>query len=303
MHRWRRNQCLHAACTLGALALLSWTTEAAAYCQTTTCDPTSQACEKDGSGCVVEGIPISWPGGCFGYSLAEGEASPIPTQELAIVAQASFDAWLQAQCSDGGPGLRIAELNQVECAQAEFNPRGGNANTIFVRGETWPYESSALALTTVTYSTTTGEILDADIEVNAVHYTMTTTDEGVDYDLQSVLNHEVGHWLGLAHTLEASAVMYARHKRGSKSKRTLHADDEAGICAVYPPSSADSQCDPSPYGGFESTCGGTIRTTSQQPSASGCGISVPGRRPFGWGLALMGVALLLQRRRRSPSSR
>jgi len=59
--------------------------------------------------------------------------------------------------------------------------------------------------------------LDADVELNAYDFKLQHRRPGDDYDLDSVLTHELGHWLGLAHTLDSSATMFAEYKEGSDS--------------------------------------------------------------------------------------
>lgn len=49
-------------------------------------------------------------------------------------------------------------------------------------------------------------------------------------DLQTVATHELGHILGLGHSSETNAVMYAYY---SSRRRTLHSDDVEGIQALY----------------------------------------------------------------------
>ena len=52
------------------------------------------------------------------------------------------------------------------------------------------------------------------------------------YDLQAILTHETGHFLGLAHATEATSVMYAFYRQGAID---LTEDDAAGLCSIYPP--------------------------------------------------------------------
>jgi predicted Zn-dependent protease len=53
------------------------------------------------------------------------------------------------------------------------------------------------------------------------------------HDLQSVLTHELGHWLSLDHSEYPYATMYGRNERGSIRSRTLSSDDIAGIQHIY----------------------------------------------------------------------
>ena len=54
---------------------------------------------------------------------------------------------------------------------------------------------------------------------------------GWDTDLETICLHEMGHLLGLDHTSQFMAVMYAYY---NGEKRDLHSDDRDGICSMYP---------------------------------------------------------------------
>jgi hypothetical protein len=76
-----------------------------------------------------------------------------------------------------------------------------------------------------------------DISFNSrANYTLTTG----GYDLQTVALHEIGHALGMAHSSSYGVTMYPAY---TTSRRTLSADDIAGIQAIYGPRSGDA------YGG------------------------------------------------------
>lgn len=57
-------------------------------------------------------------------------------------------------------------------------------------------------------------------------------DDGHDYDLETVVLHEIGHSLGLLHSDVPGSVMAASYDGG---KRALTADDIAGITHIYGP--------------------------------------------------------------------
>ena len=57
---------------------------------------------------------------------------------------------------------------------------------------------------------------------------------GGTFDIQALTTHEGGHNLGLGHSDDTNAVMYAYYPGGTRW-RTLTTDDINGICALYPP--------------------------------------------------------------------
>jgi len=76
------------------------------------------------------------------------------------------------------------------------------------------------------YGTTIDE---ADMAINT-NFSWST--DGInDYDLESVILHELGHVVGLGHSGLSAAVMYASYV---EPRRSLHPDDVAGIYTLYP---------------------------------------------------------------------
>ena len=79
-----------------------------------------------------------------------------------------------------------------------------------------------------------GQILDADILFNpAVTFSM---DGSSGSDLQTVLTHEIGHFLGLDHSAVVKAMMFPY---APPLERTLGSDDVAAISLLYPKSNPD----------------------------------------------------------------
>jgi hypothetical protein len=139
---------------------------------------------------------------------------------------------------------------------AEYNPTKKNANIVMFRDDQWPYigGEDTLAFTHLVFNADTGELWDTDLEINSFEYQFSVGDPVTQNDLDSMLTHEVGHMLGLAHTLVPDATMYARYEPGSDTLRTLATDDARGICAIYPPDRVPSRTSCSPRHGFSDLC-------------------------------------------------
>ncbi len=286
---------------------------ASAYCRTTTCDQTTTACatDPDDRQCVVDGVPLQWPIGCVGVSLNEKASVQVSYADFLRVATAAFDAWNKVSCEGQTPSISTTILGPVVCDEQQFNDEKGNANIVLFRDDDWPYtgQSSVLALTTLTFGVKTGIIYDADMEIRAKpgDVRLTTSDEDVDTDLQSIITHEAGHFLGLAHTSVAEATMLPYYPPKSTKFRSLEADDAAGLCAAYPHDRAGvPACDPggpSPRSlGLSSQCGGADVVAKDSDSGCGCRAVASGPTPgagLGGVLGALGMGGLLRRRRRA----
>ncbi len=295
------------------IGLLLSAERADAYCRTTTqplppnYNPTQ--------GCYVEGLPLFWKNACIGYSINQAASVQIPFDTATVIIDKSFARWSKAKCADTGEkvGIDLSNNGPSVCAEVRYNPNSPNQNLIVFRDSAWPYSdpNNTLGLTTVTFNSETGEIYDADLEINSSGKNLTTVDNPPEngFDLESVITHEAGHFVGLAHATDQKATMFASYKPGSTTLRTLTPDDVAGLCAIYPTSQervvdtrvaasgviAAGQCDANPRHGFTSQC-------EEERSPKGrCSFAPPARSPvaLGVGLAFGALALLRRNRRRS----
>lgn len=251
---------MRSATLLAALALtLGFGRSASAFCRSTACDETKQSCPRDADGCPTAGRPLSWASGCVDiYVQQDGSPSEgLDWETTATSLQRAFDTWLGTDCDGAPPSLQVNVMGPIECHRAEYNSEGRNANIVMFREQDWPYPGSldALALTRPMFALNgPGDIYDADIEINAYGYDFDATGAGAGKaDLDSVLTHEVGHWLGLDHSLERDATMFTPFPGGT-SFRTLASDDQRGICSIYPPGRRPTTTSCEPRHGFSERC-------------------------------------------------
>jgi len=242
-------------CLCACLLAGSWSGAALAYCRTTTCK--GSGCATDDSGCATSGKKLWWRGRCAGFSLQQNGSVLLPTDEVRGTIDAAFATWSDVDCGGGQrASVTTGPLPDSPCIGNEYDPKGRNVNLVVFRDNGWTFKGTYdnIAKTTVHFDADTGEILDVDMEINSAANWFTLGRKDVEYDLQSVITHEVGHFLGIAHSDRPWAVMYPEYEPGSISGRTLDQDDIAAVCAAYPPD-RNASCDLTPRGGFD-TCDG-----------------------------------------------
>ena len=306
----------------GALGLAAFATatQASAFCRTFSCDPSKSTCARDtrDPSCSAGGKPLFWPVSCVSFSLQKdaSKAQGITFEKFQTIADQAFTSWQEVDCGGGQkPSLKFSDYGAVSCDKHEYNqgkvdsggkvtePAQGNANILVFRDQKWPYEgtSNTLALTTLTFNVESGEIYDADMEINGVkgEVTVTTSDTDAKVDLLSVLTHEAGHFIGIAHSSDTAATMFATYTPGTVDLRSLTADDVNAVCSIYPPNRANlPTCDPTPRHGYLTEC------ASQLDTVDACGCRVAGgdsTRPVGlpgFASLVLGALFVARRRRR-----
>lgn len=207
------------------------------------------------------------------------EETGISTNEFRTAVGAALATWSYPQVSCTATSLRIAP----ETSQSQVAGRDG-VNRVLMRVGEWCrdpvamkvcHDPDAVALTTI-FSTATpgaasdGEIFEADIEVNAVNFFWALIPPDAPardyldlYDLQSVLTHETGHFIGLGHNCYVNpgslliddqgkpapdcfmpppdvaeplseATMYPLTNPDDLRMRSLTADEKRAACEIYP---------------------------------------------------------------------
>jgi|SRR5580692_11592726 MYXO-CTERM domain-containing protein len=306
-----------AGCTT-LLALAGLSVPASAFCRTTTSripadyDPSISGCYRpEGS------HPLFWRNACVGYDIQQSASKQISYDDAAAEIALAFTRWTSATCATqshgvGRTSIDVRDLGPVVCGEVQYDNYGGpNQHVIIFRDDEWPYDdtSNTLALTTVTYDPDTGEIYDADMEINTFQYKLSITPEVPQggYDFLAIVTHEAGHFLGMAHATDTHATMYAHYTPGSEAMRLLTEDDIDGICTIYEPdgtrsveapsfptgSVLETSCDPTPMGGFTTQCMSTggCSASSVAPDGPAGGAS--------WGGAFAALVVLAGRRKRA----
>jgi len=236
---------------------------------------------------TVSGLPVRW------------SRSSVPMRvdpALGADAAESLEAGRIAFAAWGGiPNVPVLALEGETQRAPGFASSGPNENGVY-RVASLPIGGNALAVTVSTYRQDDGILLDADILVRDSRDVRLLDEVPVRrdrrrYDLASLLAHESGHVLGLGESMDdASATMWPRLALGDTSARTIEADDEAGVRAIYAemlPGSSDGTPAPLLGGGCSAGRGAARASGAMDGARSGMGRGSSALAA----LALLGFAL------------
>jgi hypothetical protein len=286
---------------IGALSLCASAAPARAYCRLTTKAP------LPGELCRDEGTELAWQRQCISYSLVPMTGPGPALEDVRDAIDRSFDAWERVDCGAGQLPIQLAQTADLGgCMRPEYNRFDPNANTIMFlsRWEGEDFPPTAFGLTLVWHHPMTGQIYDSDMQINETLGAITICGDSCasdEVDLENVITHEAGHFLGLGHSDKEGSTMFASADAGETMKRSLENDDRSGICAIYGRLGAAS-CDPmsndfAPDRGFSAMCG-------ERVEESACAVREPGgERSGSWlGWSVVGAVLAWHARRRRARS-
>jgi MYXO-CTERM domain-containing protein len=263
------------ASAVGLGLLVGASGRADAFCRTTT-SKAPAGYNPAVSGCWTDGVPLAWSVSRVPYAVSSTASTQVSVADATRVADLAFSAWNATSCATKSPAIDAFDDGPIavptglegdalvawaSCSDsASCDPAAHDV--IVFDDEAWPYSDpvNTLALTTVTYGVDDGRIFEAYTEVNSAEHQLTTSEPppagGSTYDLQAILTHEAGHFLGLAHATESTSIMYAYYQPGAID---LTPDDSDALCAVYPPSTPKSGCACSTAGaGSDAAAGASV---------------------------------------------
>jgi len=214
------------------------------------------------------GVPVHWCADTLTYHVDGSGIDGIEGDGEYEVIHWAFDTWSELETP-----FQFVFGTYKSQPEAMFYEEGDNENQVVFIRENWISEVGAdsddyVALTTLSYLKTTGEIVDADIRLNLDQYAFSLCLEPEDLggelrDLWFVMLHEVGHITGLDHSPDSLAVLFVHDSRCSdEPPHALTPDDVQGHLAVYesPPCPVE-YIEPDPFDG------GTL---DQGNAAEGC---------------------------------
>lgn len=204
-------------------------------------------------GVLVEpAISQVWVNRCIPYYIHR-ESNLLSGDAVRQLLRESFDVWESETCSDltfvdGGytdqnPGFDpMAEDNLNVITAIEDAARTGEFFT----------DPGMVAITITAFAVQSGEIFDGDIVINASNFIFDDvqneaacrTQSREPFDLQSIMVHEIGHFIGFDHAPDLESTMYFSAPTCEIKKRTLTEDDMQGLCTVYPVGEASNTCFP-----------------------------------------------------------
>jgi predicted Zn-dependent protease len=221
---------------------------------------------------------VFWATRNIAYTYSADGTPDAPGDDEFTAVRKSFQTWEDVTCSD----MTFRDLGPTARRDVGFDfARKDNLNlllwrTLSCRDEVtatdpcwddgscgnvhdcWDHSDGVIALTTTTFNSATGQLVDADIEFNDApqadgdHFAFTAVDAPectvpgqlncVRTDVQNTATHEIGHVLGFAHTPIADATMFDSAPLGETKKRSLAQDDIDALCTVYPSGARPSIC-------------------------------------------------------------
>ena len=174
------------------------------------------------------GKPLRWQTNKFPvrFVINQAGSADLSVADVEEAVKVSFRTWQDV------PTASITFFYGGLTAQTTMTAEGTNLVRWFESA--FPFDKNSLAVTVTSFNDSTGAISDADMHMNGSSFSWAVVPTPGRFDVQSVVTHEAGHVLGLGHTDDTEATMYADAAWAETKKRTLEADDITGVTFLYP---------------------------------------------------------------------
>lgn len=195
-------------------------------------------------------IPLRWRGEVINLTLSNSLRQPASNIKLNSDVIGAVQRSLKTWESASNIKFLIVWSDKVSISKADGVGDGASLITIAATSENvQPFQGKfgEMPGRTRTFYDKRGKIVEADIVLNPYQQFSTDGSFGT-FDLESVLTHEIGHLLGLDHSVVLAATMYSQQgKNGTFSlpafaPRSLSEDDLAGIHSLYGAKLEDGNC-------------------------------------------------------------
>lgn len=286
------------------LFVLGLAIQAHAFCRQNACrdnPETGRLCGRDEVGCINEGVTLYYSTPCLSFGVARGAGAVLEfsDQEFEAIVSEAFRAWKSVDCGGGQPpGFEVQSVGTIDVDGNFFCESEVGANlSVWTSVSQWTYKRDALGYTSSMYAIETGEVFDADVELNLEKVRAEFPKERWRQVLLSVMTHEAGHFLGIGHSTDSRAVMAGAYSDFDLLNRRLTDDDVQAICTIYPP--AALQCGEPSYSQAaldEQACEELARARGED--AAGCSVHAVrsgSSSTWMWGIAALGLCWVRRR--------
>lgn len=180
-------------------------------------------------------VPLRWDSRTTGFVMDNAAPGEVSLDGAHTAVASSFEVWSALTCGAESVPWSFPDGGLVAGRTVGFdqNNLDNNENLVTWVQSKWAHERAVVALTSLTYDLYSGRIVDADIEVNDQGFKFSTNPATNEMDVMNTFVHEIGHFVGLDHSTQTSATMYASAPVHETQKRDLTQDDVDGYCALY----------------------------------------------------------------------
>lgn len=170
------------------------------------------------------GAELHWVDRDVEFSLNTDGAHELSPEAVEDMVAASAQQWNMVD------GSHMSLLYQGDSAR-HGDSETDATNVIFFEDD-WPLAEELLAVTYV-WSMSDGEITAFDMAVNTRDHEWATSGDVERHDLMNTITHEFGHAVGVDHSEDAYASMFATSETGEVVKRDVSPDDMEAVRHLY----------------------------------------------------------------------